>query len=129
MTLGKSGVIGGFCAPRFCFPMEIQPDVRAFAPTGLTGEARLHVGQPEIIRPLVAADRDPVTIVIIAAIDQQSANAHFAQLAAWIRVNYLTRLSALRDHNNSLLHNAGAYPILRLVCVPSVTRKTRRNGG
>jgi hypothetical protein len=37
-------------------------------------------GKPDIVRPLIAADRDVVAAVIIGAIDQNTANAHLAHL-------------------------------------------------
>jgi hypothetical protein len=52
------------------------------ADRSLAGEARLDVGQPDPIRPSVAADRGPLAAPEIEAIDQQPANAsgaHFAE--------------------------------------------------
>jgi hypothetical protein len=41
----------------------------------LADEARLDVGQPEIIGPLIGADRDRMAAPVIGAIDQETANA------------------------------------------------------
>jgi hypothetical protein len=62
--------------------MKIRPDIRAALAASLTGEARLDVGQPGIIRPAVAADRGPMAAPEIRAIDQEAANAggaHFGE--------------------------------------------------
>jgi hypothetical protein len=46
------------------------------------GEPRLQIRQPNVIRPLIAADSDPMAAMIIRAIDQRTANAssaHFCE--------------------------------------------------
>jgi hypothetical protein len=48
----------------------------------LAGEPGLDIGQPNIIRPSVAADRGPVAALVIGAIDQETANvtgSHFSK--------------------------------------------------
>jgi hypothetical protein len=60
--------------------MEIRAEIRAPLAAGLAGEARLDVGQPDVIRPSVAADRRPMAAPEIRAIDQQAANASGAHL-------------------------------------------------
>jgi hypothetical protein len=62
--------------------VEIRPDIRAPRAAGLAGEARLDVGQPDIIRPPLGADGRPKAALVIRAIDQQPANAggaHFGE--------------------------------------------------
>jgi hypothetical protein len=62
--------------------MEIGPDIGAPPAAGLADEPGLDVGEPDIIGPPVAADRRPMAAVIVAAIDQETANAtgaHFAK--------------------------------------------------
>ena len=61
--------------------MEIRADVSAAQAACPTNEQRLNIGQPDIIRPLVAADRGPMAAMVIRAIDQQAANAHLALFA------------------------------------------------
>jgi hypothetical protein len=34
-------------------PIEIRSDFRALDATGLTGEQRLEIGKPDVIRPLI----------------------------------------------------------------------------
>jgi hypothetical protein len=65
----------------FPLPMEIGPNIRASLAASLAGEARLDVGQPNVIGPSVPADRRRMAAMIIGAIDQQAANAGGAHLA------------------------------------------------
>jgi hypothetical protein len=70
------------CAPGLFFPMEIRAYISAATAASLTGKPRLQIGQPDVIRPPVAADRRPMRAVIVRAVDQQAANArgaHFGQ--------------------------------------------------
>jgi hypothetical protein len=67
---------------RLFLPIEVRADVSASLAASLAGEARFKVGQPNIVRPSVAADRGPMAALEIGAIDQQAANtggAHFSQ--------------------------------------------------
>jgi hypothetical protein len=48
----------------------------------LADEARLDVGQPEIIGPLIGADRDRMAAAVIGAIDQETANAPAVRISA-----------------------------------------------
>jgi hypothetical protein len=50
-------------------------DIRTFLAAGLAGEARPDIGQPNGIRPAVAADRGPMAALEIRTIDQEIANA------------------------------------------------------
>ena len=55
--------------------MKIGPDVRyALAASG-TDETRFKVGEPNVIRPAIGAGRDVMRAAIVAAIDQDTANA------------------------------------------------------
>jgi hypothetical protein len=61
---------------------KIRADISASLATSLAGEARLDVGQPDAIRPSVAADRGPMAAPEIRAIHQETANArgaHFGE--------------------------------------------------
>jgi hypothetical protein len=63
-------------------PMKIRPDISAPLTASLAGEARLDVGQRNVIRPPVTADRGPMAAPEIRAIDQETANAgraHFGE--------------------------------------------------
>ena len=59
-----------------------RPDIRAAMAANLTGEQRLQIGQPDMIRPAVAVDLDMMRALVVAAIDQQPARAgcpHFSE--------------------------------------------------
>jgi hypothetical protein len=63
-------------------PIEIRSRVSAFLATRLARKARFDIGQPDIIGPLVAADRDVMAALVVRAIDQETANArpaHFSK--------------------------------------------------
>ena len=55
-------------------PMEAGPHVGAALAAGLADEPIFDVGEPDIVRPLIAADRDVVAALVIRAIDQDTAN-------------------------------------------------------
>jgi len=51
-------------------------------PACLAGEPGLQIGKPNVILPLIAADRSPIRTTIITTVDQETANAggaHFGQ--------------------------------------------------
>jgi hypothetical protein len=62
-------------------PVKIWPDVGAALAARLADEAIFDVGQPDIVRPLIGADRDVVAALVIRAINQDAANAGLAHLA------------------------------------------------
>jgi len=64
--------------PRLPVPVEIRPHVCTALAADPAGEALLDIGQPGIIGPRIAADRDGVATAVVGAIDQQAAHAHFA---------------------------------------------------
>ena len=45
--------------------MKIRSDVGASLAAGLAHEARMQIGEPNVIRPWICADRDRVTAAII----------------------------------------------------------------
>jgi hypothetical protein len=53
------------------FPRKQRSDIGAAVPAGPTGELRLEIGQPNIIRPLAGVDRDRMGAAIVLAIDQR----------------------------------------------------------
>jgi hypothetical protein len=56
--------------------------IRATVTAGMAHEQRLDIGQPDVIRLLVPADRDTMAALVIRAIDQDTARttgAHFAE--------------------------------------------------
>ena len=55
-------------------------DIGSSLATNLACEKRLEIGQPDVIRPSVAADRCPMTALVIRAIDQETANVSGAHL-------------------------------------------------
>jgi hypothetical protein len=73
---------GNLRAPDFQFPVEVRADISASLATTPADESPLDVGQPDVIRPPVAADRGPMAAPVIGAIDQETANAtcaHFSE--------------------------------------------------
>ena len=66
---------------RLLAPAEVRPDVCSAPPASGADETRLKVGLPNVIRPGIGAGRDVMRTVIVAAIDQDAANAGFAHLA------------------------------------------------
>jgi hypothetical protein len=48
---------------------------------GTTDEPWLYVGQPDIIGPVVAADRNRMAATVVSAIDQQATHALFAHVS------------------------------------------------
>src|SRR3954470_2587122 len=79
-TLNSSAAAGSRLRParrfaRLAFPMEVRAEVSALGAASLAGEPLLDIGQPDIIRPLIGADRCPLTTVIVGAIDQHPARA------------------------------------------------------
>jgi hypothetical protein len=60
---------------RLLVPIEIWPDVRAPLAAAFAYEPRLKIRKPNVIGPLVRADRDRVAAAIISAIDQNTAHA------------------------------------------------------
>jgi hypothetical protein len=59
-------------------PVEVRPDVSPSLAAGLADEPRLEIGQPDVIRPSISADRDRMTALVIRAVDQDSAHASVA---------------------------------------------------
>src|SRR6516164_1077053 len=56
-------------------PVEIRPYVCTALAADPAGEALLDIGQPGIIGPRIAADRDGAATAVVGAIDQQAAHA------------------------------------------------------
>jgi hypothetical protein len=67
---GSSG-----CCPS---PNEIRPEIGRPGAAGLTYEQRLKIRESEVVRPSISADRDRMAAVVVGAVDQQAADAHFA---------------------------------------------------
>ena len=61
--------------------MKIRPHVGSAPTASPANEPIFDVGEPDIVRPLIAADRDGVAALVIRAINQDTANAGFAHLA------------------------------------------------
>jgi hypothetical protein len=62
--------------------LPIGPHIRAAPAASLAGKPRLEIGQPDVIRPSVGADRCVVAATIIGTVDQETANAsgaHFGE--------------------------------------------------
>ena len=58
----------------------MRPHLRAFPAAGLAGKSWLKIGQEDLMRPTIAADRSPVAAMIVAAIDQQATNSSSAHI-------------------------------------------------
>jgi hypothetical protein len=54
--------------------LKVRPHVGASLAARLAHETRLQVGEPDVIRPLICADRDRVAAMIVRAIDQETAH-------------------------------------------------------
>lgn len=78
-TTGKSTI--SHHRDRRLVPIEVRPDVGAFLPAGLAHEPCLEIRQPDLIGPLVRADRDRVAAVEVLTIDQDAAHARRAHLS------------------------------------------------
>jgi len=63
-------------------PMEVRPHVGALRAASLASKSRLQIGQANVIRPSMAADRCPMRAMIVGAIDQEAANAGGARISA-----------------------------------------------
>ena len=61
-------------------PIEIRPHARATLAAGSAHKPRFDIGQSDIIRPVVAADRDRVATSVVGAIDDQPAHTALAHL-------------------------------------------------
>src|SRR5271167_1834790 len=61
--------------------MKIRPDVGASLSVGCAYEPRFKIGEPDVIRPSVCADRDRVAALVIRAINQDPADAGVAHLS------------------------------------------------
>jgi hypothetical protein len=61
-------------------PMEVRPDVGASLAACLASEQGFEIGEPDVIRPSVAADRDRVAAMEVGAIDQDAAHSGLPHL-------------------------------------------------
>jgi hypothetical protein len=59
-------------------PTKVGPHIGAALAACLADETIFDVGEPDIVRSLVADDRDRVAALVIRAINQDAANAGFA---------------------------------------------------
>jgi hypothetical protein len=59
-----------------------RSNIRAAVPTNLTGELRLKIGQPDVIRPLAGVDHNRMSTAIVCTVDQKPGGAglpHFPE--------------------------------------------------
>jgi hypothetical protein len=70
-----------WCLCLLLLPIEIRPDIRAPLAAKLARKQGLYIGQPNVIGPLVAADRYSMAALIIRTIDQETANARGAHFS------------------------------------------------
>jgi len=62
--------------------LPVGPHIRTLPAASLAGESLLQIGQPNVIRPSIAANRRPVRAVTIGAVQQETApagGAHFGK--------------------------------------------------
>ena len=62
--------------------MEVPADIRAAPAASLAGKPQLEIGQPDVIRPSITADRCVVAALVIRAINQEAvhaSSAHFGE--------------------------------------------------
>ena len=73
-SLGIGWVAGSDQACRTTSSRTERPHVGAALAAGSAHKPRFDIGQPDIIRPGIAADRDRVAAAVIRAVDQETAN-------------------------------------------------------
>jgi hypothetical protein len=61
--------------------MKVRPDVGASLAAAYANKPRFQIGKPDVIGPLVCADRDRVAALVIRAIDKDAAHAALAHLS------------------------------------------------
>ena len=61
--------------------MKVRPNIGTPLAAGFANEPWFEIGEPDVIRSSVRADRDCMAALVIRAIDQQAANAGFAHLS------------------------------------------------
>jgi len=60
--------------------MKVRPDIGASLTAGSANEPCFEIRKPDVIRPLLGADRDRMAAMIVRAIDQETAHAPAAVL-------------------------------------------------
>jgi hypothetical protein len=53
----------------WALPMKVWPHVGASLAASLAYELRFEIGEPDVIRPWISADRDRVAALVIRAVD------------------------------------------------------------
>jgi hypothetical protein len=114
--------IGNLRAPRLCLPMEFRPDIRATPAASLAAKPRLQIGQADVIRPSVAADRGLMRAMIIGAVDQKPANARSAHFG---KCDFLRAWTVERGHGAIIAPTATGVKPLELGPPPSGHTMTR----
>ena len=84
-TLGRSLTI-----PHHAYllpvPAKIRPHIGAALAADAAGEARLNVGQPQIVRQAVTADGDRLAAAVVGSIDQDAGCRRIAALNSASRI-------------------------------------------
>ncbi len=57
--------------PGLLTPIKVRPDVSPSLAAALAYEPRFQIGEPDVIRPWVSADRDRMAALVVRAIDQE----------------------------------------------------------
>src|ERR1700737_2316853 len=66
---------GNLRASGLRFPIEIRADIGTFPAASLADKSRLQIGQPDVIRPSIAAGCYRMATLIVRAIDQEATDA------------------------------------------------------
>jgi hypothetical protein len=102
------------------FPIKQRPDIGPSLAAGCADEPSLQIGEPDVIRPWVGADREGLAALVIRAIDQDAAHASIAHLSEGDLDR--SRHTAIEARPNRV----GNSPAGRLQCTDFV-RKRRTN--
>jgi hypothetical protein len=102
--------------------MEFRPDIRATPAASLAAKPRLQIGQADVIRPSVAADRGLMRAMIIGAVDQKPANARSAHFG---KCDFLRAWTVERGHGAIIAPTTTGVKPLELGPPPSGHTMTR----
>ena len=97
-------------------PVEVRPHVSAALAAGRANEARLDIGQPDIIGPAIAADGDRMTAAKVPAINEDPAHAHVAHFGEGDTIGHLPKFGEI---GANVKPPVGSFECLPF-CTPSI---------
>jgi hypothetical protein len=107
-------------------PIRMWPDVSALAAANAADKPLLEIGQPNIIGPMIATDRDVVAAMIISAIDLRSPRTPDERISASVifcgradmRPSFdgTGRCNAVLRYRPILGSTSSGHPVWRLPC-------------